>query len=259
MYYTKEAGFSFPFTVKGGPKHMRRCEMLRSRVSGLRRVFVLTVVTAVLLLATAARAEAQTLRLGPKAGLNLGWFSGSDWKDFIDAADSIPGISASNDVNVGFFGGGFLEIGVSPTFALQIELLIGTVSGGLTVDDDFSSDKIELSQRATVLSFPLLLKPKFDVGDSGSIYGLIGPEPGFILGDLKLKEKVTGFGTDTVDVSPDNSFVFSATLGAGYEHRVAGGAVNAEIRYNRTFTSVFDDDNTRINSINFFVGYGFDL
>lgn len=233
--------------------------MSQSRLSRSWKWSVIAAVAVVTLFGVPHRAHAQSLRLGPKAALNLAWFGGSDWKDAIDAADNTPGVSASNDVNVGFMGGGFLEIGFSPTFAVQIELLIGTISGGFTVEDDFSSDTLEVSQRATVLTLPLLLKPKFAVGDSGSLYGLIGPEPGFILGDLKAKAKLTGFGTDTADVSPDNSFVFAATLGAGYEHRFDAGALNAEIRYNRTFTSIFDDDNTRTNSINFFVGYGFDL
>ena len=233
--------------------------MLRSRASGLRKVFVLALMTAMLLLVTANQAQAQTLRLGPKAGLNLAWFGGSDWNDGIKAINNDPDLSATNDVKAGFFGGGFLEIGLSPTFAVQIELLIGTVSGGATIKARGSSETAEGSDRATVLGFPLLLKPKLPVTDSGSIYGLIGPEPGFILGDIRTKVRVTGFGTDTLDTPPDNRFVFSATIGAGYEYRFNSGALNAEIRYNRTFTDIVDDVNTRINSINFCVGYGFDL
>ena len=227
--------------------------------SGLRKVLALTVMFAVLLLISTAQAESQTLRIGPKASLNLGWFGGSDWNDGVEALNDTPGISASNDVNLGFFGGGFLEIGVSPALAVQLELLVGTVSGGFTAKDDFSSDKAEVSQQATVLSFPLLLKPKLDTGDFGSIYFLFGPEPGIIIGDVSISIKETGGSALTVEVSPDNSFVFAATLGVGYEQRFAGGALNAEIRYSRTFTSIFDVDNTRINSINFFLGYGFDL
>ena len=59
--------------------------------------------------------------------------------------------------------------------------------------------------------------------------------------------------------APDNRFVFSGTIGAGYEQRFSTGALNVELRYNRTFTDIFDGVNTRINSVNIFAGYGHNL
>lgn len=244
--------------------------MLRFRIPGLGRGVSLALMTVVILLATANHVQAQTIRLGPKAGANLAWFSGSDWKDqMADYDDSFPDISVSNAVNPGFFVGGFLEIGLRPTLAVQMELLIGTLSGGRTIEELIPPVRGKASQQATVLTMPLLLKPKLEVGASGAIYGLIGPEPGVILGDVrrKVREEII-FTFDTGAVTPDNRFVLAATIGSGYERRVGNGAWNAEIRYSRTFTSIFDENttssflgygNTRINSINFFVGYAFDL
>lgn len=244
---------------------------MRFLKGGLGTGFVLALLTVLFLLATATQVQGETLRLGPKAGGNLAWFSGSDWKDQIaERDDRVSDVRVSNAVNLGFFGGAFLEIGLRPTVAVQIELLIGTVSGGAIAEDKiFPLVQGESSEHATLLTLPLLLKPKLEVGASGAIYGLIGPEPGFILGDVrrKVKEELV-FAFDPGSVTPDNRFVFAATIGAGYEHRRANGAWHAEIRYHRTFTSIFDENttssllgygNTRINSIHLFAGYGFSL
>ena len=243
---------------------------MRFRVFGFGKGFALVLLTVVILLATDNQVQAQTLRLGPKVGANLAWFSGSDWQDQTAAYDdTYPDISASNAVSLGFFGGGFLEIGLRPTLAVQIELLVGTLTGGRTTESIIPIFRGKGTQQATVLTMPLLLKPKLEVGASGAIYGLVGPEPGLILGDVrrKVKEELV-FAFDPGSVTPDNRFVFAATIGAGYERRVGSGAWNAEIRYSRTFTRIFDEDttssflgygNTRINSIHLFAGYGFDL
>ena len=202
-------------------------------------------------------ADAQDLRLGVKAALNNGWFSGSDWTDALDFLSLDPDItSVSNDSRVGFVGGVFVEIPVSPNLSVQPELLIGNIGGAYTYRA--FGINFEGSVTATALKIPLLLKPKTPVGPDGSLYGLIGPTPAFLLGDIEYRERGGGFSISASEI-PDNRFIFTGTLGAGYEHRFDAGAFNMEIRYNRTFTNIFENDNTRINSINIFAGYGFNL
>lgn len=203
------------------------------------------------------QAYAQQVRLGVKAALNLSWFGGSDWNDLVRDLDNLPGIDADNEVNVGFIGGVFAEFTVSPNLAVQTEILLGRVSGGVEFTDGVNTATI--TEKATVLKLPFLLKPKFDVGTDGALYLLVGPVPAFIIGDVELEVRETGFSTETIKDKPDNRFVFSATFGAGYERRFDTGALNAEIRYNRTFTDIYDDFETRINSVNFYVGYAFNL
>lgn len=201
--------------------------------------------------------HAQEVRPGLKAALNLSWFSGSDWDDALDWLASDPDISSvSNDANIGFIGGLFVDVALGPGLSVQPELLLGRIGGAYSYRAFGVS--VEGSVRATALKLPLLLKPKAAVGRHGAIYGLIGPTPAFLLGDVDYREEGDGFSISVSD-APDNRFVFSATFGAGYEHSVGAGAINVEVRYNRTFTDIFENDNTRINSINIFGGWGFDL
>ena len=202
-------------------------------------------------------ADAQDRRVGVKAALNVGWFSGSDWDDALDFIALDPDISnVSNDSRVGVLGGLFAEIAVGTNLSVQPELLIGTIGGAYSYRA--FGINFEGTVKATALKIPLLLKPKSPVGPNGSLYALIGPTPAFLLGDIEYQESGGGFSVSATAV-PDNRFVFTGTLGAGYEHRLDTGALNIEIRYNRTFTNIFDNDNTRINSINIFAGYGFNL
>ena len=206
-----------------------------------------------------ADAHADGVRLGAKAAVNFGWFSGSDWDDFLDFLRSDPDITnVSNDTRIGFIGGVFAEVPLGPALAFQPELLIGSIGGALSFRDQFFGDSVEITQRATVLKLPLLLKPKLPVAEHRSVYALLGPAPAVLLGDVKARVRANGF-SDEASAAPDNRFVFSATVGAGYEHRFDAGAINLELRYNRTFSDIFDGDNTRINSINIFAGWGFDL
>ncbi|TVR07064.1 MAG: PorT family protein, partial [Spirochaetaceae bacterium] len=180
-------------------------------------------------------ADAQDLRLGVKAALNIGWFSGSDWTDALDFLSLDPDItSVSNDSRVGFIGGVFVEIPVGPNLSVQPELLIGNI-GGAYKYRAFGIN-VEGTVTATALKIPLLLKPKTPVGPDGSLYALIGPTPAFLLGDIEYRERGGGFSVSASEI-PDNRFVFTGTLGAGYEHRFDAGALNIEIRYNRTFTN----------------------
>ncbi|TVR34684.1 MAG: PorT family protein [Spirochaetaceae bacterium] len=214
-------------------------------------------VTVVLTTLAVPSAHAQEVRLGVKAALNLSWFSGSDWDDALDWLATDPDVSSvSNDANIGFIGGLFVDIPLGPGLSVQPELLLGRIGGAYSYRAFGVS--IDGSVKATALKLPLLLKPKAAVGRQGALYGLIGPTPAFLLGDVDYQEKGDGFSVSVSD-APDNRFVFSATFGAGYEHSVGPGAINVEVRYNRTFTDIFDNDNTRINSVNIFGGYGFDL
>lgn len=222
-----------------------------------RRMPIALAVISLLFLVGSQQALAQQTRLGIKAAWNLAWFTGGDWNDLVRDLDNLPGIDADNEVNSGFTGGVFAEFNVAPRLSIQTEILLGTVSGGVEFTDGVNTASI--TERATVLKLPLLLKPKFDVASDGALYLLAGPTPAFIIGDIEAKLRETGFATETVEYEPDKRFVFSATFGAGYEHRFDTGALNGEICYNRTFTDIYDDFESRINSFSFYVGYGFNL
>ncbi len=77
-----------------------------------------------------------------------------------------------------------------------------------------------LAIAAAALKLPLPPKPKLPVGADGSLYAAGGPTPVFILGDVDYSESEGGISLSSSE-SPDNRFVLSFTMGAGYAH-IAG-------------------------------------
>ncbi len=219
-----------------------------------------TVLALVLVMAAAAPLSAQeSIRMGGKLALNVGWFGGSDWNDQLDALDDDPNAeNVSNETRIGVLGGGFIEITMHPNFALQPELLFANVGGAYSYDVTSTTVDVDGTIRATALKAPLLIKPKLPVSEDGELYALVGPTAIIILGEVHYTESGGGISVSSSQ-DPDNRFVLSATVGAGYAHAAGPGALQLEARYNRTLTDIFENDNSRINSLNMFMGYGFDL
>ena len=235
--------------------------MRKATSPGSRIVRYSAIVLAVVLVMAAATplGAQESIRIGGKLALNIGWLGGSDWDDQLDMlADNPDAENVSNETRIGVLGGGFVEITVHPNFALQPELLFANVGGAYSYDVTGTTVDVDGTIRATALKAPLLLKPRLPVSDDGVLYALAGPTAIIILGDVDYSESGGGVSFSSSQ-EPDNRFVLSASVGAGYSHAAGPGALQLEARYNRTLTDIFENDNSRINSFNMFVGYGFDL
>jgi|GEM_PF-1842424 len=235
--------------------------MRKGTTTGSRLVrYSATVLAVVLVMGAAAPLSAQeNIRMGGKLALNIGWLGGSDWDDQLDAlADNPNAENVSNDTRIGVLGGGFVEITVHSNFALQPELLFANVGGAYSYDVTGTTVDVDGTIRATALKAPFLFKPKLPVSEDGALYALAGPTAMIILGEVDYSESGGGVSVSSSQ-DPDNRFVLSVTVGAGYSHAAGPGALQLDARYNRTLTDIFENDNSRINSFNMFVGYGFDL
>jgi hypothetical protein len=190
------------------------------------------------------------LSAGPKAGLNLGWITGSDWDDILDSMD------LDNGLAVGVAVGGFVEIAFGTQFSLQPEILFFQQKGRAT--GEAGGEDVTVTFTANTLQIPVLLKGSFAVGQ-GTLFVVGGPTANFVMGDVKAEIEV-GSSTTDEDAEPDNEFLFGAALGGGYEWSGIGpGTLSAELRYSRIFSQYEDDADVYNNVVSLLVGYGFDL
>ncbi len=235
----------------------RAVQRLTASISGHVAVAFMVVVISFSVCPSATAQD--SARVGAKAAVNVSWFAGSDWNDALSLLESHPDIeNVSNDSRIGIIAGAFVEVPLAPNFAFQSEVLYANVGGAYSYDVPSAGMSFDGTISATALKLPLLLKPSTSTGDDGALFAIVGPTPIFIPGDITLEEAGGAFSVSASE-PPDNRFVLAASLGAGYQHTVGSGAITLEFRYNRTFTDIFRNDNTRISGINIYVGYGFDV
>mgnify|MGYP001128851493 CR=1 FL=1 len=143
---------------------------------------------AVITFALGANAQSD-INFGVKAGLNLS-----------SLKMSAEGISASFDTKVGFHVGGFAEINVAESFAIQPELMYSTAGAKL------NTGGMKATTNLSYISVPVLAKYKV------SGFGVyLGPEVGFL---ASAKSKSDGESYD--DKDSYKSINFSGVLGAEY-------------------------------------------
>ncbi|MFP4432589.1 MAG: outer membrane beta-barrel protein [Spirochaetaceae bacterium] len=175
---------------------------------------------------------------GPKAGANFGWGGGSDYNDRADAQDG-------KGVGVGFAAGGFLNVAFSEQFSVQPEVLFFQWKAKTKADPD---DSVSTSNSVTI---PVLAKGSFAMGP-GSLFILGGPAATILIGDITSEA-----GDTETETEPDNTALFAAAVGVGYEAPVGPGSLSAELRYSRTFGEFIDDYEAVFNAASLLVGYGF--
>ena len=191
--------------------------------------------------------QAQDLKFGAKAGLNLANlstdYSGEgSWDD-------------DNKMKVGFHVGGFVEIKFSEKFALQPELLFST-QGTKTESSEFdgdgfsssSEDKINLSY----LNVPVMVK----FYPIEKLFIEAGPQVGFLLSAKSKYEASYTVGGTTTSESEDidvkdfyKSIDFGMNVGVGYEFT---DMIYANLRYNIGLSDITEgDDNDEFEDVDF--------
>jgi opacity protein-like surface antigen len=158
-------------------------------------------------------ANAQEVKFGVKAGLNL-----ADWSG--DNADGI-------DSRVAFHVGGLAEIKLSDKFALQPELLYSS-QGGKADGGTYNVDYINIPVMA-----------KFYVVDKFSIEA--GPQVGFL-----VSAKAKPDSGDDVDIKDElKSTDFGANFGLGYNFT---DNISAGVRYNLGLSQIVDADDVDVQN-----------
>lgn len=172
---------------------------------------ILSFATLMLVMSTVT---AQDVRFGPKAGVNI-----SNVKFKFD------GDSESYDSKVGFHVGGFAEIGLAESFAIQPELLFSTLGTQQKEDGD------KWSFNLSYLSVPVLFKYK--VAGFGAY---LGPQVGFLLG-AKEKYKIDG-DTESDDVKEEYKGIdFAGVIGVEYN---LNNGLGFSARYQAGLSNIYD-------------------
>ncbi|MFO7781636.1 MAG: porin family protein [Spirochaetia bacterium] len=197
-------------------------------------------------------ADAQTITVGAKGGLNLSWFSGNNWDDYIEFVEWYYGITIDERPRASFVGGPYLEAMFAENVGVVFEAsyaVYGQRYEYTAMGMDFDG---QYWQRAVQL--PLLLK--LAAGRSGGIYAVVGPTVSFLIGDFEFEE--SGGGISVSDsVKPDNPAVLGFLAGAGYEVPLGDGELSFELRYGRNLTDAFEEDAFDTNTFQGLIGYGF--
>lgn len=176
----------------------------------------------------ASFSQAQGIKLGAKAGLNLSSLSGED-------ADGL-------ESKIGLHFGGTANFGLSDMLSVQPELLFSMKGARFEEDNDFRYN-------FTYLDVPVLLKV-----NAGNLFFEAGPQIGFL---LSAKSK----GDDDSNDIKDDLKTIDVGYAAGLGYQLDGG-FNLGLRYNGGLSKVSegsDDDLAEIRNSVFqlYVGYQF--
>jgi hypothetical protein len=160
-------------------------------------------------------------KLGSKLGMNLANLAGSD------AGDA--------NIIIGFNAGLFVEIPISDKFTFQPEILYsaqGSKSEGpLNVEGTIYN--VEATLKFNYINIPLMFK--YHVDKNFSLEA--GPYVGF-LASSKLKAKIEGLGTETIDMN-DNLKSTDIGLGIGMNYEFSD-VIFANARYQGGLTQIGD-------------------
>ena len=205
---------------------------------------------------------------GGQAGLLHGSGTGSDWDDMVNQ----PGLA--NEFRLGFEMGGFWEIPVNNFFSIQPELSFVFIRAGYGGKYDvfenhpyygptIYTEKIAFSVLVKTLEIPVLAKVNFGP-EKFKFFILAGPMLQIIIGDIEASTDIQtnsyyGDNDENQNITPDNRVIFGGALGVGFSVKTGDGKFIFDVRYRKTFTGYFDNDNTRLNVIGFRIGYGVDI
>ncbi|GEP52085.1 hypothetical protein FNO01nite_27570 [Flavobacterium noncentrifugens] len=182
--------------------------------------------------------QAQDIKFGAKAGLNLANLT-TDY-------GNLDGYSNDNKMKPGFHVGGFVEIKISDKFAIQPEVLYslqGTKVKSSEADFDgysySSEDKISLSY----INVPVMVK----FYPIEKLFIEAGPQVGFLISAKNKSEYTETDGDVTMSASTDvdvkdayKSIDFGVNVGAGYEFTEN---LFASVRYNIGLSDIAEDGN----------------
>ena len=175
-----------------------------------------------------AFANAQEVKYGAKAGLNLSNFAGD---------------AEGTSTKVGFQVGGFAEIKISDKFAIQPELLF-SAQGAKAKESETAPGyfySLEATAKLNYLNIPVMAK----YYATEKLYIEAGPQIGFLMSaksDFKETETFGGL-TETISGSVDvkkgyNSTDFGLNVGLGYNFTEN---IGAGVRYTSGLSGIVKD------------------
>jgi hypothetical protein len=200
----------------------------------------------------AAPLAAQSVTIGPMAGVSISTFSGDDAEIFNETG-------FDKGSRTGFAVGGFAEFEFGSNFAIEPQLLYiqkGARYSGAVDDGSGSFVDVSAGFNLDYIQLPVLFKAELRKADNKlTPSAFVGPAIGFNIG---CKITAEGDGADVNQDCPDDTFKstdFSLVFGAGLEF----GRFSLQGRYDMGLGSVADSDGADVKNSGFLftLGYGF--
>ena len=220
----------------------------------MKKMLTLLIVLAFLL--TSAVSAQSSMDFGFKAGGNMAKMSADNSStaifNFVEALliGFTGSVEVDSDARIGLVGGAFLSINVSPTFAIQPELIYSTKGVEKKFRYNFNSTDYEtvLQIKATYLEIPVLLKYRIQTEARLKPSFYAGPSIGInINGVFSLEEGTEGgFATDLgeIDIANLKSTEFSGVLGAELGIAMGNTTLLLDLRYTQGLTKAYEDVTT---------------
>lgn len=168
----------------------------------------------VLLSVFSSAAFAQSFSFGPKVGVNISNYTGSDFE---------------SEALVGYHLGGILNFGVGQVFSIQPEVLFSTQ--GAKIDNGSQKPKF----KTTYVTVPVMLKFR----TKGGFYFEFGPQASFKTGEDIPDQTIDHFA---------KNLDLAGAVGLGYQ---AGFGLGLGARYIAGFSKVGDFDKTAAQNPDF--------
>lgn len=195
----------------------------------------LLTIAALMLFLTASLSAQTEMWFGPKAGASMAKVTGDD----------IDSLFSDVKYKTGFAAGVFLNAGLTPSIAIQPELLY--------VMRGAKEDVIDLKLKANYVALPVLIKWMAPTQGSVKPNLFVGPEVAFL-----MSAKIDTVGGD-VDVKDSTKSVdFGLVFGGGLDFDAGSGRVTFDVRYNLGLTKIDDSsDKSDIKNSGFaaYIGY----
>jgi hypothetical protein len=236
-------------------------------------VLAVLAVAAMVILPMSAKAE-KTWQAGAKIGVTGAKLTGNQVGLYLSDPYHYQVQGAVGDKTMGFTGGGFVRMGFSDLFSLQLEALYtqkggeGNVYGGVWFQDtDGTWIEGELDGQMTIsldyVEFPLLAMFTFDADNDGDVHlvgygglsaGVVARSVVNLAGQLAFP---TGGGTKVIEnfdqtYSLSNvveTFELAGVIGGGIEAEAGRVLLNFDFRYTFGITQVNKEGGAARNSV----------
>ncbi|MDY0090170.1 MAG: porin family protein [Flavobacteriaceae bacterium] len=202
------------------------------------------IILSILAVVAFGTANAQDIKFGAKAGLNI---------------SNLTGDTEDTKSKIGFHLGGVIEIKITDKFSVQPELLFSTQGAKYEESESFGGEsyKYETTMKLNYLNIPIMAK--YYVAENFSI--LAGPQVGFLMSAKADWEETYSFGGTTESDSGEEDVKdfykgidFGLNLGLGYDFTEN---IFVEARYNLGLSNIADVDNYKEKNSVFQISLGY--
>jgi len=217
----------------------------------MRKIFIAVMLIGLIVIGCAAWGT--DLRVGLKAGVDLGFIGGRDFLADLNELDDSD--DARTESKWGFSGGVYFIIGLSEILSVQSEVLHSMFGGNFFYTS--SGQDVTGRQIAHVLEVPILLRAQMPLA-SGTLFGFAGPNVIFFLSDIITRQE-SDSDSDVSTQAPASPAVLGLSVGLGYEFPIGSALLSIDLRATATVAEIFRQSDYRLNAMYLMVGCGWPL